>query len=75
MWVSKIAAGHAPVPNSGDRPAQPMDSPPEPRPGTALPSLVALGQDRPDVSGTAFVAPGAVLIGRVTIGAEASPAR
>jgi hypothetical protein len=52
-----------------------MDSPPEPRPGTALPSLVALGQDRPDVSGTAFVAPGAVLIGRVTIRAEASPAR
>ena len=36
------------------------------------PSLVTLGQDRPDVAGTAFVAPGAVLIGRVTIGAEAS---
>jgi carbonic anhydrase/acetyltransferase-like protein (isoleucine patch superfamily) len=31
-----------------------------------------LGQDRPDVSGTAFVAPGAMLIGRVRIGAEAS---
>ena len=34
--------------------------------------MLALGQDRPDVSGTAFVAPGAVLIGRVTIGNEAS---
>ena len=33
---------------------------------------VVLGQDRPSVAGTAFVAPGAVLIGRVTIGAEAS---
>ena len=33
--------------------------------------LLALGQDHPDVSGTAFVAPGALLIGRVTIGAEA----
>ena len=33
---------------------------------------VVLGQDRPSVSGTAFVAPGAMLIGRVTIGAEAS---
>jgi len=43
-----------------------------PGPGTGLPSLVALGRDRPAVSGTAFVAPGAVLIGRVTIGAEAS---
>jgi len=43
-----------------------------PRPGPGLPSIIALGQDRPDVPETAFVAPGAVLIGRVTIGAEAS---
>jgi len=42
------------------------------RNGAGVPSLVGLGQDRPDVAGTAFVAPGAVLIGRVTIGAEAS---
>ena len=39
---------------------------------TGLPSLVALGHDRPHVSETAFVAFGAALIGRVTIGAEAS---
>ena len=49
-----------------------MSSQPAPRPGPGVPSVVALGQDRPSVSGTAFVAPGAVLIGRVTIGAEAS---
>jgi carbonic anhydrase/acetyltransferase-like protein (isoleucine patch superfamily) len=49
-----------------------MNSQPAPRPGASEPSFVALGQDRPDVAGTAFVAPGAVLIGRVTIGAEAS---
>jgi carbonic anhydrase/acetyltransferase-like protein (isoleucine patch superfamily) len=45
---------------------------PAPRPAPGLPSIITLGQDRPDVSGTAFVASGAVLIGRVTIGAEAS---
>ena len=55
-----------------DRPSQPVSGQPAHRPGTGLPPLPALGQDRPDVSGTAFVAPGAVLIGRVTIGAEAS---
>ena len=49
-----------------------MNSQPAPRPGAGVPSLIALGQDRPDVAGTAFIAPGAVLIGRVTIGAEAS---
>ena len=49
-----------------------MNSQPAPRPGAGLPSVVALGQDRPTLSGTAFIAPGAVLIGRVTIGAEAS---
>jgi carbonic anhydrase/acetyltransferase-like protein (isoleucine patch superfamily) len=49
-----------------------VNSQPAPGPGTGLPSLVALGRDRPAVSGTAFVAPGAVLIGRVTVGAEAS---
>jgi len=51
---------------------QPLSSQPAHRLGTGLPPLLALGQDRPDVSGTAFVAPGALLIGRVTIGAEAS---
>ncbi len=49
-----------------------MSSQPAPRPGPGVPSVIAFGQDRPSVSGTAFVAPGAVLIGRVTIGAEAS---
>ena len=49
-----------------------MNGQPAPGPGARLPSLVALGRDRPAVSGTAFVAPGAVLIGRVTVGAEAS---
>jgi carbonic anhydrase/acetyltransferase-like protein (isoleucine patch superfamily) len=49
-----------------------MNSQPAPRPGTSLPSVVALGQDRPNLSGTAFIAPGAVLVGRVTIGAGAS---
>jgi carbonic anhydrase/acetyltransferase-like protein (isoleucine patch superfamily) len=49
-----------------------MTGQPVPRPGTGLPSIIALGQDRPDVSDTAFVAPGAWLIGRVTIGAQAS---
>jgi carbonic anhydrase/acetyltransferase-like protein (isoleucine patch superfamily) len=49
-----------------------MNSQPAPRPGTGLPSVVALGQDRPNLSETAFIAPGSVLIGRVTIGAEAS---
>ena len=49
-----------------------MNSQPVPRPGAGVPSLVTLGRYRPDVAGTAFIAPGAVLIGRVTIGAEAS---
>jgi carbonic anhydrase/acetyltransferase-like protein (isoleucine patch superfamily) len=49
-----------------------VNSQPAPRSGTGLPSVIALGQDRPNLSGTAFIAPGAVLIGRVTIGAEAS---
>jgi carbonic anhydrase/acetyltransferase-like protein (isoleucine patch superfamily) len=44
----------------------------QPAPDLGSPSLIALGQDRPSVSGTAFVAPGAVLAGRVTVGAEAS---
>ena len=34
-----------------------MDSQPASRPGAGEPSLVALGRDRPDVAGTAFVAP------------------
>ncbi len=49
-----------------------MNGQPAPRLGTGLPSVITLGQDRPDVFRTAFVAPGAVLIGRVTIGGEAS---
>jgi carbonic anhydrase/acetyltransferase-like protein (isoleucine patch superfamily) len=49
-----------------------VNSQPAPGPAAGLPSLIALGQDRPSVPGTAFVAPGAVLIGRVTVGAEAS---
>ena len=57
---------------AGGQPAPPVSSQSAYRPGPALPPLLALGQDRPDVSGTAFVAPGAVLIGRVTIGSEAS---
>jgi carbonic anhydrase/acetyltransferase-like protein (isoleucine patch superfamily) len=44
----------------------------QPGPGPGSPSLIALGQGGPSVSGTAFVAPGAVLIGRVTVAAEAS---
>ena len=55
-----------------DRPARPVSAQPAHRPGTGPPPLLALGQDRPDVAGTAFVAPGALLIGRVRIGAEAS---
>jgi carbonic anhydrase/acetyltransferase-like protein (isoleucine patch superfamily) len=46
--------------------------PAPPRPGTGLPSVITLGQDRPSISPTAFVAPGAVLIGRVILGGEAS---
>ncbi len=49
-----------------------MNGQPAPRPGTGVPSVIPLGQDRPTISRTAFVAPGAVLIGRVTIGSEAS---
>ena len=56
---------------AGDRLAPPLSQAAQ-RPGTGLPPLLALGPDRPDVSGTAFVASGAVLIGRVTLGAEAS---
>lgn len=59
---------HQPGPAGGTA----VNAQPEPRPGAGAPSLVALGQDRPDVAGTAFIAPGAVLIGRVTVNAEAS---
>lgn len=38
-----------------------MNSQPAPCPGIGLPSLVALGQHRPDVAETAFIAPDAVL--------------
>lgn len=47
-----------------------MNSQPASSAGT--PSIITLGQDRPDVSETAFVASGAVLIGRVSVGADAS---
>ena len=43
-----------------------------PGPGTGVPSLVTLGQHRPTAAETAFIAPGAVLIGRVTVSAETS---
>ena len=49
-----------------------MNNQPAPGPGTGAPSLVTLGLHRPVVAETAFVAPGAVLIGRVTISAGAS---
>lgn len=49
-----------------------MNSQRAPLPGSGLPSIITLGADRPDVSESAFIAPGAVLIGRVSIGAEAS---
>lgn len=54
------------------RPAEPENSEPAPPPGAGLPSLVRHGHDRPDVAGTAFVAPGAVLTGRVSLGEQAS---
>jgi len=41
-------------------------------PGTGSPSIITLGKHRPSVAATAFVAPGATLIGRVTLGADAS---
>jgi len=37
--------------------------------GTGAASLVALGEHRPVAAGSAFIAPGAVLIGRVTVSA------
>jgi carbonic anhydrase/acetyltransferase-like protein (isoleucine patch superfamily) len=40
--------------------------------GAGVPSLVPLGQHRPVIAESAFVAPGAVLIGRVTVSAGAS---
>jgi hypothetical protein len=40
--------------------------------GIGTPSLVTLGQHHPKAAETAFIAPGAVLIGHVTISAEAS---
>src|ERR1700733_5921619 len=50
-----------------------MNNPPAPAPGPGVPSLVAFGQHRPIVSAeAAFVAPDAVLIGRVTVSAGAS---
>jgi carbonic anhydrase/acetyltransferase-like protein (isoleucine patch superfamily) len=50
-----------------------MNNPPVPAPGPGLPSLVTFGQHRPIVAAeAAFVAPDAVLIGRVTVSAGAS---
>jgi carbonic anhydrase/acetyltransferase-like protein (isoleucine patch superfamily)/uncharacterized protein YciI len=57
---------------AGGRAAEPGPSQPVPQPGADLPSVVTLGHDRPGVSGTAFVAPGALLIGRVSVGEQAS---
>jgi len=42
------------------------------QPGSGVPSLITLGQYRPTVAESAFIAPGAVLIGRVTVSAGAS---
>ena len=49
-----------------------MNNQPASGAGTGVPSLVTLGQHRPMVAETAFVAPGALLIGRVTVSAGAS---
>ena len=49
-----------------------MNNQPASGPGTGAPSLVTLGQRHPKAAETAFIAPGAVLIGHVTISAEAS---
>jgi carbonic anhydrase/acetyltransferase-like protein (isoleucine patch superfamily) len=49
-----------------------MSNQPASGPGTGAPSLVSLGQHHPKAAETAFIAPGAVLIGHVTISAEAS---
>jgi carbonic anhydrase/acetyltransferase-like protein (isoleucine patch superfamily) len=49
-----------------------MNNQPASGAGISVPSLVTLGLHRPAVAETAFVAPGAVLIGRVTVNAGAS---
>jgi carbonic anhydrase/acetyltransferase-like protein (isoleucine patch superfamily) len=49
-----------------------MNNQPASGAGVGVPSLVTLGQHRPVTAETAFVAPGAVLIGRVTVSAGAS---
>jgi carbonic anhydrase/acetyltransferase-like protein (isoleucine patch superfamily) len=49
-----------------------MNNQPAPGPGLGGPALVTLGQHRPVVAESVFVAPGAVLIGRVTVSARAS---
>jgi carbonic anhydrase/acetyltransferase-like protein (isoleucine patch superfamily) len=49
-----------------------MNNQPASGAGAGVPSLVPLGQHRPVVAETAFMAPGAVLIGRVTVSAGAS---
>jgi carbonic anhydrase/acetyltransferase-like protein (isoleucine patch superfamily) len=49
-----------------------MNNQPASAPGTGVPSLVTFGQHRPIVAEAAFVAPSAVLIGRVTVSAGAS---
>jgi carbonic anhydrase/acetyltransferase-like protein (isoleucine patch superfamily) len=49
-----------------------MNNQPASGAGAGVPSLITLGQYRPTVAESAFIAPGAVLIGRVTVGAGAS---
>jgi carbonic anhydrase/acetyltransferase-like protein (isoleucine patch superfamily) len=49
-----------------------MNNQPASGSGTGVASLVALGEHRPVAAESAFIAPGAVLIGRVTVSAQAS---
>lgn len=49
-----------------------MNNQPASAPGPGVPSLVTFGPHRPVVAEAAFVAPSAVLIGRVTVSAGAS---
>ena len=49
-----------------------MNGQPGAGPGDGSPCIITLGPHEPSIPATAFVAPGATLIGRVTLGAEAS---
>jgi carbonic anhydrase/acetyltransferase-like protein (isoleucine patch superfamily) len=49
-----------------------MNNQPASGAGAGVPSFVTLGQHRPVAAESAFIAPGAILIGRVTVSAAAS---